>query len=52
MTHSAERPEDLVNRVFGNAFPEVSGDEREDVSPDDVADRERWLRDNVPPHHD
>jgi hypothetical protein len=52
VTHSSQRPEDLVNRVFGDALPEVSSDEREPVSPEDEAERERWLRDNVPPHHD
>jgi hypothetical protein len=52
VTHSSKDSEDLVNRVFGDVFPEVSSDEREPVSPEDEAERERWLRDNVPPHHD
>jgi len=52
VTHSSKPSQDAVNRVFGNAFPEVSSDEREPISPDDDADRDQWLRDNVPPHHD
>lgn len=52
MTHSSKPSQDAVNRVFGDAFAEVSADEREPNSPEDDADRERWLWDNVPPHHD
>ncbi|MFW0152426.1 hypothetical protein ACNUDN_21790 [Mycobacterium sp. smrl_JER01] len=52
MTESSKRPRDLVNRVFGADFSEVSPDEREPISPDDAAAHERWLRDNIPPHHD
>jgi hypothetical protein len=42
---------DAVNKIFGNALPETSIDERDPVSPDDDAERDRWLRDNIPPHH-
>jgi len=52
MTQPPKRSRDLVNKVFGEAFPAVSGDEREPDSPDTDADHDRWLRDNVPPHHD
>jgi len=52
VTQLPKRPRDLVNRVFGDALPEVTADERDPVSPDDDAERDRWLRDNVPPHHD
>jgi hypothetical protein len=39
-----------VERVFGTAFPQTSSDERDvDVTAED-AERDRWLRDNVPPH--
>jgi hypothetical protein len=52
MTRPTGKSRDLVNKVFGDAIPEISPDEREPISPDDDADRDRWLRDNVPPHHD
>ncbi len=52
MSEPAKRSRDAVNKIFGNALPEMSIDEREPVTPDDDADRDRWLRDNVPPHHD
>ena len=41
-----------VNKIFGTELPQESSDERD---PDDdraTADRDQWLRDNVPPHHD
>lgn len=40
-------------RVFGDVLPEGTADDRPD--PADAAnaqDRDRWLRDNRPPHHD
>lgn len=42
---------DAVNKIFGDALPEIAPDERDTASPDDDADRDRWLRRNVPPHH-
>jgi hypothetical protein len=47
-----QRSKDLVNRVFGDELPDVTTDEWDSASPEDMADRDRWLRDNVPPHHD
>lgn len=44
MRPSAERP-------FGTEFPPESADERDPDAQRETADRERWLRDNVPPHH-
>jgi hypothetical protein len=37
--------------VFGDALPETTSDERDDAAPqrDDATDR--WLREQVPPHH-
>lgn len=36
--------------VFGDVLPETTGDERdEDAAAAD--DRDRWYRDQVPPHH-
>ncbi len=37
-----------VHDVFGNELPQESSDERE---PENTRDRDDWLRDNVPPHH-
>ncbi|HTM85311.1 MAG TPA: hypothetical protein VL179_10520 [Mycobacterium sp.] len=44
MPASAERP-------LGTDFPLESADERDPDAQREAADRERWLRDNVPPHH-
>ncbi len=52
MAQRSDKSRDLVNKVFGEAIPEVSRAEREPVSSDDDDDHDRWLRDNVPPHHD
>ncbi|WP_166583724.1 MULTISPECIES: hypothetical protein [unclassified Mycolicibacterium] len=41
----------VVNKVFGDVLPDVTRDEYDDQSPSDDRDRDRWLRDNVPPHH-
>jgi len=43
---------DAVNKIFGDALPETTADERERDSPEDDTEHDRWLRDNVPPHHD
>ncbi|MDG4665854.1 hypothetical protein [Mycobacterium sp. 236(2023)] len=52
MTGPSDKSRDLVNRVFGDAIPEVSRAEREPIAPDAEDDHDQWLRDNVPPHHD
>jgi hypothetical protein len=41
----------LVNKIFGDSIPDTTGDERDEAAPAEEAERERWLRDNVPPHH-
>lgn len=40
-----------VNRVFGAELPQASSDERDLSDGADAEERDRWLRDNVPPHH-
>jgi hypothetical protein len=40
-----------VNKIFGTELPQESSDERDHDNDRDVADRDQWLRDNVPPHH-
>jgi hypothetical protein len=39
-----------LDEVFGETLPSVTGDER-DPEPVDGAERERWYRENRPPHH-
>ena len=52
MNQPPKRPRDVVNKIFGDALPEITTDERDIASPADDAEHERWLRDNIPPHHD
>jgi hypothetical protein len=52
VTDPSERSRDAVNRIFGELLPPKAFDERDNSSPDDEADHEKWLRDNIPPHHD
>ena len=41
--------------VFGDVLPDTTSDERDDSPPAQAADAEsasdRWLREQVPPHH-
>lgn len=41
-----------LDRVFGEVLPEHTTDDRADRREEDAEERERWLRDNRPPHHD
>ncbi|MBO0680423.1 hypothetical protein JRC04_23400 [Mycolicibacterium sp. S2-37] len=43
---------DAVNKVFGEILPETTADERDVDSSSPDPEHDRWLRDNVPPHHD
>ena len=36
--------------VFGDTLPETTSDER-DERPAEEASQDRWLREQVPPHH-
>ena len=40
-----------VNSVFGTELPQESSDERDPDVTADAGRRDRWLQDNVPPHH-
>jgi hypothetical protein len=40
-----------VNKIFGDSLPETTKDEWDDHPSDRDAERDDWLRDNVPPHH-
>lgn len=37
--------------MLGMDLPPESADERDPDDVRDVEERERWLKDNVPPHH-
>jgi hypothetical protein len=37
--------------VFGDPLPETTSDERDDAAPSTEPASERWLREQVPPHH-
>jgi hypothetical protein len=43
---------DVVNKIFGKEIPQESSDERDPDAGRGDGDRERWYRDNVPPHHE
>jgi hypothetical protein len=45
------RDRDSVNKIFGSEIPQESSDERDPDAERGDVDRERWLRDNIPPHH-
>lgn len=40
-----------VNSIFGEELPQESSDERDPGVAAENSERDRWLRDNVPPHH-
>ena len=49
---TVDRPDrGLVNSVFGSELPQASSDERDVDMSAEAGDRDRWLRENVPPHH-
>lgn len=52
MTEPLKPTAGTVNRIFGDALPEVADGERDPESPSEAVRHEQWLRDNVPPHHE
>jgi hypothetical protein len=52
VTDPASQRRNAVNKIFGESLPDVTSDERDDRLSEDEAAHDRWLRDNVPPHHD
>ena len=42
---------DRIRRIFGSELPQESTDERDEDTRAEAADRDRHLRENVPPHH-
>jgi hypothetical protein len=51
VTEPTQRSKDVVNAIFGEELPSTTRDERDGDAPEENSDRDRWLRDNVPPHH-
>ncbi len=41
-----------LHRVFGDVLPDCTSDDRTGQENDKPDERDRWLRDNRPPHHD
>ena len=52
MTDLPKPTQSAVNKIFGDELPQKSIDERDSSASADEADHDKWLRDNVPPHHD
>lgn len=52
MDEAARKRAEHLRRVFGDALPDTTADERDDGGPDRDDGRERWYRENRPPHHD
>ncbi|MGH3723322.1 MAG: hypothetical protein ACRDUS_04225 [Mycobacterium sp.] len=40
-----------IERIFGQTMPSLGPDERDVNDSTGSRDGDRWLRDNVPPHH-
>jgi len=51
VTDRPKRAGDSVNNVFGDPLRELPVHERDSVSPEDAAEHDEWLRENIPPHH-
>lgn len=51
MTGPTRPSKDAVNAIFGEEMPRITKDERDGDTLDERYDREKWFRDNVPPHH-
>ena len=53
--HQAGEPEWVRRRrlaaVFGDVLPETTSDERDQAASDPEPSAERWLKEQVPPHH-
>ncbi|MGH3811876.1 MAG: hypothetical protein ACRDUV_05395 [Pseudonocardiaceae bacterium] len=41
-----------LHRVFGEVLPDSTSDDRPGQGDEEPDERDRWLRDNLPPHHD
>ncbi|MDQ3154446.1 MAG: hypothetical protein M3R63_22910 [Actinomycetota bacterium] len=52
MDEVARQRGEHLQRVFGEVLPETTSDERGSDDAESDADRERWYRENRPPHHE
>jgi hypothetical protein len=51
MANAPKHSRDSVNEIFGDPLPPKSIDDRESPRHEDDSERDRWLRENLPPHH-
>jgi hypothetical protein len=51
MQTSADDRERRLHRVFGDVLPEITSDDRAGPGEAECDERDRWLQDNRPPHH-
>lgn len=51
MTEQAPERQQRLLQVFGDVLPDATTDDVVDPDPGDGSARDRWLRDNCPPHH-
>ncbi|MGH3798055.1 MAG: hypothetical protein ACRDSP_24635 [Pseudonocardiaceae bacterium] len=52
MVEQAPDRDQRLLRVFGDVLPDIAADDRPDHEELSSEERDRWLRDNRPPHHD
>ena len=52
MNEPSKQLRNAVNKIFGEELPQTSSDERDTDSPADGSEHDKWLRDNIPPHHE
>jgi hypothetical protein len=51
VTETGREKRPSVNKIFGDPLHEIAKDERDERPSDNDAERDRWLEENVPPHH-
>jgi hypothetical protein len=49
---NASDRERRLHRVFGDVLPDSTSDDRPSQGNEEPDERDQWLRDNRPPHHD
>ncbi|MGV0716004.1 hypothetical protein ABQE93_11435 [Mycolicibacterium sp. XJ662] len=52
MEDAPKPPRGAIDKIFGDALPSRETDEDDISARTEDAARERWLRQNVPPHHE
>lgn len=50
MTKRPERSRDAADDIFGDPLQQKAAEDRDDSFTED-SERDRWLRENTPPHH-